>query len=134
VVNSREQNAVDIIRQVMGSGVDFALDSTGRPEVVRAAEEALRPRGVCGIVGASKPGTDLQVDINDFMQKCKVTRGIVEGNSVPDVFIPHLVDLFMQGRFPFDKLVTFYPFDQINGAAHESEKGGTVKPIIRAPA
>jgi aryl-alcohol dehydrogenase len=134
VVNSREQNAVEIVRQVMGSGVDFALDSTGRPEVVRAAVEALRPRGVCGIVGASKPGTDLQVDINDFMQKCKVIRGIVEGNSVPDVFIPQLVDLFMQGRFPFDKLVKFYPFDQINEAAHDSERGGTVKPIIRAAA
>jgi aryl-alcohol dehydrogenase len=76
----------------------------------------------------------LQVDINDFMQKCKAIRGIVEGNSVPDVFIPHLVDLFMQGRFPFDKLVKFYPFDQINEAAHDSEKGGTVKPIIRVAA
>jgi aryl-alcohol dehydrogenase len=37
----------------------------------------------------------------------------------------------MQGRFPFDKLVEFYSFDQINQAAQDSEKGGTIKPIIR---
>jgi aryl-alcohol dehydrogenase len=131
VINSREQNPVEIIRQVTGSGVDFSLDSTGRAEVVRTAVEALRPRGVCGIVGASKPGTNLEVDINDFMQNCKVIRGIVEGDSVPDIFIPDLVDLFMQGRFPFGKLVEFYSFDQINQAAQDSEKGGTIKPIIR---
>jgi len=131
VINSREQNPVEIIRAVTGSGVDFSLDSTGRPEVARAAVEALRPRGVCGIVGAAKPGTNLDVDINDVMQNCKVIRGIIEGDSVPDIFIPHLVDLFMQGRFPFDKLVKFYSFDQINEAAADSEKGGTIKPIMR---
>lgn len=131
VINSREQNPVEVIRQATGSGVDFALDSTGHPGVVRSAVEALRPRGVCGIVGASKPGSDLQIDINDFMQTNKVIRGIVEGHSVPDVFIPQLVDLFMQGRFPFDKLAKFYPFDEINEAAQDSEKGGTIKPIIR---
>jgi len=131
VVNSREQDPVALIRRITGSGVDFSLDSTGRPEVVRAAVEALRPRGMCGIVGASRPGTLLELDITDLMQNCKMIRGIVEGDSVPDIFIPRLVDLYMQGRFPFDKLVKFYDFDRINEAAADSEKGGTIKPIIR---
>jgi aryl-alcohol dehydrogenase len=37
----------------------------------------------------------------------------------------------MQGRFPFDKLVKFYALDEINEAAADSEKGGTIKPILR---
>ena len=37
----------------------------------------------------------------------------------------------MDGRFPFDRLVTFYPFTEIEKAFHDSESGATVKPILR---
>jgi aryl-alcohol dehydrogenase len=43
------------------------------------------------------------------------------------------VELHAQGRFPFDKLVRFYDLDEINQAAEDSEKGITIKPIIRLP-
>jgi aryl-alcohol dehydrogenase len=130
-VNSRERDPVEAIRDITGSGVEFALDSTGLPDVIRQAVAALRPRGTCAIVGAAKPGTELVADMNEVMQNGKSIRGVVEGDSVPDFFIPHLVDLYMQGRFPFDRLVRYYPFDAINQAAEDSEKGGTIKPIIR---
>lgn len=130
VVNSREEDPVDVIRKVTGTGVDFSLDSTGLAPLIRTAVEALRPRGRCGVVGASKPGTNIEVDATDVMQGCKSLVGIVEGDSVPDVFIPKLVDLFMQGRFPFDKLIKLYPLTQINEAARDSERGVTLKPII----
>lgn len=61
----------------------------------------------------------------------KTIRGILQGESIPQVFIPQLVELHAQGRFPFDKLVRFYELDQINQAAADSEKGTTIKPIIR---
>ncbi len=131
VVNSREHDAVDAVRGATGEGVDFALDSTARAEVVAQAVAALRARGVCAVVGASAPGTQLVADINDVMQNGKTIRGVVEGDSVPDFFIPHLVDLYMQGRFPFDRLVRYYPFDAINQAADDSEHGVTIKPIVR---
>ena len=51
--------------------------------------------------------------------------------SLPKLFIPRLLDLHLQGRFPFDKLIGFYRLDEINQAAEDSEKGKTVKPIIR---
>ena len=57
-------------------------------------------------------------------------RGIVEGDSRADVFIPALIDLFAQGRFPFDKLITFYPFEKINEAIRDSETGAVVKPVV----
>jgi len=130
-IDSRNEDPVAAIRAACGPGVDFALDSTGRADVIRNAVDALRPRGTCGIVGAAKPGVELALDLNGFMQTGKRLRGIVEGDSMPDVFIPKLVDLHMSGRFPFDRLVEFYALDQINEAAEDSGKGGTVKPIIR---
>ena len=57
--------------------------------------------------------------------------GIMEGNSNPEVFIPQLVDFHMQGKFPFDRLIRFYPFDDIEQAFHDSEAGTTIKPVLR---
>jgi aryl-alcohol dehydrogenase len=60
-------------------------------------------------------------------------RGILEGDSVPDIFIPQLIDFFRQGKFPLDKLVTYYRCDEINQAAADSEEGPTIKPILQMP-
>ena len=76
----------------------------------------------------------MSFDVNNLMISGKGIRGILEGESVPDVFIPHLIELNAQGRFPFEKLTKFYNLDQINEAVQDSEKGGTIKPIIRLSA
>ena len=131
VVNSRETDPVEVVREITGGGADFTLESSGRPAVLRQAIDALATRGTCGIVGAPALGTEASFDVNGVMTTGKRIIGIIEGDSVPDLFIPALVELYMQGRFPFDKLVKFYTMDQINQAAEDSEKGITIKPIIR---
>lgn len=130
-VNSRETDPVEAVRKITGGGVDFTLESSGRPAVLRQAIDALAIRGTCGIVGAPALGTEASFDVNGVMTTGKRIIGIIEGDSVPDLFIPSLVELYAQGRFPFDKLVKFYNLDQINQAAEDSEKGITIKPIIR---
>lgn len=130
-VNAGERDAVAAVKEITGGGVQFSLETTAIPLVVRQAVDALGVRGTCGIVGAAPPGTDINIDVTEFMQMAKTIYGIIEGDSVPDIFIPQLIDLFLQGRFPFDKLTKFYPFERINEAARDSERGLTVKPIIR---
>jgi aryl-alcohol dehydrogenase len=130
-VNSRETDPVETVRMITGGGVYFTLESSGRPSVLRQAIDALAIRGSCGIVGAPALGTEASFDVNGVMTTGKRIIGIIEGDSVPDLFIPSLVELHAQGRFPFDKLVKFYNLDQINQAAEDSEKGITIKPIIR---
>lgn len=130
-VNSRETDPVSAVREITGGGVDFTLESSGRPAVLRQAIDALAIGGSCGIVGAPALGTEASFDVNGLMTAGKRIIGIVEGESKPDLFIPALVELYRDGRFPFDKLVKFYPLDQINQAAEDSEKGLTIKPIVR---
>lgn len=130
-VNSRETDPVEAVRKITGGGADFTLESSGRPAVLRQAIDALAIKGVCGIVGAPALGTEASFDVNGVMTTGKRIIGIIEGDSVPDIFIPSLVELYQQGRFPFDKLVKFYNLDQINQAAEDSEKGITIKPIVR---
>ena len=58
-------------------------------------------------------GTEITLDEVHFMSGGRRLMGIVEGESKPDMFIPELIELYRSGGFPFDKLVTFYEFDQI---------------------
>ena len=57
-------------------------------------------------------------------------KGVLEGSSVPDVFIPRLIGLYLAGKFPIDRLVTTYPFAEINEAIADSHAGKTIKPVL----
>jgi aryl-alcohol dehydrogenase len=59
-------------------------------------------------------------------------RGIVEGDNVPTVFLPRLIDPWRQGRFPVERVMTFYDFDQIERTARDAEAGEVIKPVLRA--
>jgi Zn-dependent alcohol dehydrogenase len=52
--------------------------------VVRQAVDALGVRGTCGIVGAAPPGSEIRIDVTEFMQMAKILYGIIEGDAVPD--------------------------------------------------
>lgn len=131
-VNGKEADAVEEARRVTGGeGVDFALDNTGIPALILQCVEALRQHGTAAIVGASEPSHNIELPANEFMQSTKTLKGVVEGDSVPDVFVPQLLELHLQGRLPFDQMVSFYDFDQINEAAADAASGKTIKPILR---
>jgi aryl-alcohol dehydrogenase len=59
-------------------------------------------------------GTEASFDVTGVMTTGKRIIGIIEGDSVPDLFIPSLVELYQQGRLPFGKLAKFCSLDQIN--------------------
>lgn len=119
------------LKRITKTGVHFAFDTTGRPQVVRQAVDALAPRGMCGYVGGSAPGTELALDMQGMMVQGKTLRGIIEGDANSDVFIPALIQLYRLGRFPFDKLITYYPFESLNEAIADSVSGKVVKPVVR---
>ncbi len=126
-----KNDAGKAIMEWTGAGVDFSFDTTGNAKVMRQAMDCLAPRGTCGYVGATAPGIEVAYDPVHMMSGGRTLRGIVEGESKFDVFIPALIDLYMQGRFPLDKLVTYYPFERINDAIRDSEAGTVVKPVVR---
>lgn len=129
--NPQRDDVVAAIMAITGAGVNFSLDTTALMPVVRNAVLCLAPRGTCGILGASPMGTELQLDEVHFMSGGRRLVGIVEGAANPDTFIPLLVDLYAKGLFPFDRMVRFYPFAQINEAIADSEAGRAIKPIVR---
>jgi aryl-alcohol dehydrogenase len=129
-VNAAEVDAVGAVREITGGGADFTLESSGRPTVLAQAVDCLGPLGTCGIIGGAPRGSQLALDIMATMGGGRTIRGIIEGDSRPHEFIPQLVDLYRAGRFPFDRLITRYPFERINDAMHDSETGKAIKPVL----
>jgi aryl-alcohol dehydrogenase len=114
-----------------GVGAEFSVDTTGSPEVLAQAVYSTGSGGVCGLIGAPPFGTEVSLDMNEVLARGRTLRGIVEGQSVPDVFIPRLIELWRQGRFPVDRLMTHYDFADIERAARDAEEGNVVKPVLR---
>jgi aryl-alcohol dehydrogenase len=133
IINPGETNPVEAIQQITDSGVNYSLETTGLPQVFRQAVDSLTLLGVCGLIGAAPLGTEAIFDMNTILFG-RTIRGIIEGDSIPDIFIPQLIELYLQGRFPFDRLITFYNLEQINQAAADSEQGRTIKAVLRMPA
>ncbi|MDP9294936.1 MAG: zinc-binding dehydrogenase, partial [Actinomycetota bacterium] len=127
-----ETDAVEAVKKITGgAGADVSLEASGSAEVLRQAVDCLAPTGTCGIVGAPAFGTEVSLDVNTILTAGRAVRGIVEGDSIPDIFIPRLIALWQQGRFPIERLITHYDFDRIDEAAHDAEQGKVVKPVLR---
>ncbi len=130
VVDARTEDPVARIRELTGGGADFALETTGVPTVLRQAVDCTAPLGETGVIGAPAFGSEVALDVNTILTGGRVVRGIVEGDSVPELFIPRLMKLWEQGRFPVERLVTTYDFDRINEAVEAAESGTVVKPVL----
>ena len=130
LVNANKEDPVAAIREITGVGVQYSLECVGNPQVLRQAVDILARLGVCGVIGVVPPGTEVALDM-DLIMNGRTVKGIVEGDAIPDLFIPKLVELYHQGRFPYDKMITYYPFDQINQAVEDMEKGRVIKPVLK---
>jgi aryl-alcohol dehydrogenase len=130
-IDASIQDAVEQVRALTSGGADQSLETSGLPAVLRQCVDCLTPTGVAGVIGAPSFGTEVSLDVNTILTGGRVVRGIVEGDSVPDIFLPRLVQLWEQGRFPVERLMRFYDFDQIEQAAHDAEAGETIKPVLR---
>jgi aryl-alcohol dehydrogenase len=130
VINSGKVNAVDEIRKLTGGGIEFTLECTGVPKVFRMAVDALMMGGTCGLIGVAPVGMEVNLEMQHILDG-RTIKGCVEGDSNPDLFIPQLIDLYKQKRFPFDRLLKYYPMDKINEAVEDTEKGRTLKAVLK---
>ncbi|MET8215977.1 NAD(P)-dependent alcohol dehydrogenase [Streptomyces hirsutus] len=130
-INSGSTDVVSELKKITGGkGVDFVVDTTAVPGLLTQALDALAIRGTIVLVGAAAAGTTVPFEIGESLLKGWTFKTVIEGSSVPQVFIPHLVELWQQGRFPFDELVSTYELEAINEAFADSADGTTIKPVV----
>lgn len=120
------------LRSVLKRGADFALDCVGTPEIFQTAFAALAAHGTLGLVGVPRPDALGAIRLQDVLFG-KSVRGIIEGDAVPQRFIPQMMDWMEKGHLPLDRLVTRYPFAQIQSAVEDMEAGRVIKPVLEMP-
>ncbi len=133
IINHDGRNeVVSDIRKITGPGVRFSLETSAVPSVFREAIEALMPAGTCVLLGSARKGTETSFEM-PFLQNGRTVRGVIQGDSVPKDFMPALADHVMAGRFPIERLITYYGLADINRAADDSASGKAIKPVLRMP-
>jgi aryl-alcohol dehydrogenase len=120
------------VRKITGDGAEFMVEAIGNPALVDGCVRALRSRSSGVLLGAPKAGAKLEFDSGNLLRGIEL-KSVVEGEAVPRVFIPQLVELHKQGRFPFDRLLRFYDFARINEAADAMSRGDAIKPVLIMP-
>ena len=119
------------LQSIAPLGLDNAFDTSGIPAVIGQALASLGLRGKLAVISMNAMEAVLPVPLMGIVGRGITIRGINMGDSVPKTFIPKLIDYIMEGRFPLQKLVKYYKFDDINHALEDQEKGRTIKPILR---
>ncbi|NLE82097.1 MAG: NAD(P)-dependent alcohol dehydrogenase [Rhodococcus sp.] len=131
VVDPAAGPLVDQVRAIVPDGADYAIDTSGVPAVIESLVGAMTFRGKIGLIGVpADPAASVPLNIINSLSMGITVTGIIEGDSVPDEFIPELVDLYRAGRFPLDKLVTTFPFAKINDAIEAQHRGEVLKPVL----
>lgn len=123
-------NLEEAVRTITPIGVDYAFDTSGRPEVLQALMDCLGPHGTLGVVGIPPPDAPVPGIMVKAMTFGHTVKGIIEGDSDPDVFIPELIEHYRAGRLPFDRLVTTYPLSEINQAIADQHEGKCIKVVL----
>ncbi|MCY1672177.1 NAD(P)-dependent alcohol dehydrogenase [Novosphingobium sp. SL115] len=121
----------EAVRAILPLGVDAALDTTGNVGVIETGLANLAPHGIIGLVGVPKDMTaSISVNIAALMTPGLRIIGIIEGDAVPQDFIPELLALNAKGQFPFERLVQTFPLSQINEAVEVQAKGQCIKVVL----
>jgi S-(hydroxymethyl)glutathione dehydrogenase/alcohol dehydrogenase len=130
-VNASKSDPVEEIKRIAPNGLDFAVESSGRPDVMLQALTAVRARGgVAAIVGNAKHSERLTLDPK-LLNLGKQLRGTWGGDNNPDADFPRYADLIASGTLDLSRMdSTTYPLTGINRAIDDLESGSVLRPII----
>lgn len=120
------------VRAIAANGVDYAVDCVGNQAVITRALSSLAVRGACATIGMSQGWgpNPVQIDLTDVLLRGITLQGALEGDSLPQEFIPELIAYVADGRFPVDRLVTEFPISRIDDAITAMKAGRVIKPVL----
>ncbi|GHI03661.1 alcohol dehydrogenase [Streptomyces cellostaticus] len=129
-VDPAEESLPEVIDRLTGHrGADGIVETTGNVTVLRQGVDALAARGTLVVVGAPPFGTEVALDVNGLLAGKRIT-GLTLGDSETRTFIPALVQLVRDGRLPLHRLISTYPFAEIDRAVQDMSTGKAIKPVL----
>jgi S-(hydroxymethyl)glutathione dehydrogenase/alcohol dehydrogenase len=131
---SAEEAAGLILELTEGVGADQALITVGvvTEEIVTAAFDAIRKRGIVVITGLANPAKQT-VHISGSLLTLfeKRIQGALFGSSNPFDDIPRILGLYKAGKIKLDELITTrYTLDQVNQGYEDMMAGRNIRGVI----
>ena len=129
-INSRDEDPVKKIQELTnGYGVDYAVDTTGLPAVMKPALDALAQGGTLVVI-AITPHDFIFSTWNDLCVGDKKVIGVNMGDAIPQIDVPRLIRFNKLGMFDYEKTEKFFDFEDINEANQVSVSGKVIKPVL----
>lgn len=131
VVNGRDEDVVEQVRDATSGGADYAFEMTGS---VRALENAFRMTkrgGTTVTAGLPPPGAALPVNVVQLVGEERTLKGSYIGTCVPVRDIPRFIDLYRDGRLPVNRLLSGrLRLEDINEGFDRLHDGSAVRQVI----
>jgi S-(hydroxymethyl)mycothiol dehydrogenase len=132
-VNSREQDAVEAIRELTGGfGADVVVEAVGRPETYEQAFYARDLAGTVVLVGVPTPDLQVTLPMIEIFGRGGALKSSWYGDCLPSRDFPMLVDLYRQGRFDLGAFVSeTIALDQIEDSFDKMGRGEVLRSVVR---
>ncbi|HBL87148.1 MAG TPA: alcohol dehydrogenase, partial [Alcanivorax sp.] len=102
VVNSKDADAVQQVKDISGGGVDIAAEFAGVGPALEFAFAATGKGGSTVTAGLPHPDTRLAVSPVQMVAEERRFLGSYLGGHVPALDIPEYIALYQAGRLPVD--------------------------------
>lgn len=130
VIDSRETNALESIRDLTRGGADYTFECVGSLAVIQTALDALAPGGTLVIVGVPKLGSKFEFPVHTIYNN-KAILGCRYGAARPRKDFAMLADLYLAGRLKIDELVTeHYRLDDFQRALDDLHAGHLARGVF----
>lgn len=130
-IDASECDPIGAVKNLMGGGVEHAFEVAGLKVTSEQAVQMVKPGGSVYLLGMHVPGSSIELDAVDLVLRQVVVKGVLMGSTNAKVDIPMYADLYLQGRFNLDDLVTKeINLSDINEAYAELKSGDVVRSVI----
>lgn len=125
------EGTADAVARAAHGGVDYAVDAVGRTEVLQAAFLATRARGAAVAIGIPRQDAVLTLPAVTIPRMERRLLGSIYGSARPERDFPLILDLFMRGRLPLDRLISHrLPLDGVQEACELVESGAALRAVL----
>ncbi|MCJ1300689.1 NAD/NADP dependent alcohol dehydrogenase [Hypocenomyce scalaris] len=131
-INPGKQDLVKELFALTGNfGIDRAIDTTGNIGVINTMIASAAPGAIVASVGAPRMGAKVEIEPATWLVRGVSYTGVHQGSSIPQQFLPYLIQLWKDGRLPLEKLIKSYHYTDIERAKSDMEAGICIKAVLR---
>lgn len=130
-LNPSDGDTVAAVQALTGGGVDHAFEVIGIKPTSEQAVRMVRKGGGAYLIGLHRPGGEIDINALGLIINQVKVQGVFMGSSNIKHDIPMYADLYLQGRFNLDDLISReINISQINEAYEDLKLGAVARSVI----